>query len=76
MTKAFLITGILSFILSFFVHRFFIQFVVLAVFLVVLYILNTSKEEIDSLKKSISEHNDLLKRNLDELDNHEITNNN
>lgn len=64
----FLIIGVCAFVLSFFVPKFFIQFIVLAVFSMVLYILGESRHEIASFKKTLEEHNQLLKKAMDEED--------
>ena len=64
MINAYLICGIISFVLSVLVGKYFIQFIVAAVFLMVLYIMERSKIETEELKKTISEHNELLKESL------------
>lgn len=66
----FLGVGVMAFIASFFIAKFFIQFIVLAVFCMVMYILGESRYEIANLKKTIYEHNDLLKEALDEEKEH------
>jgi len=67
MIYLYLIGGIVSFLVSFFVHKYFIQFMVLGLFLVVLYLLSKNSQEIADLKRSIEEHNELIKQDIDEL---------
>jgi len=67
MIYLYLIGGIVSFLVSFFVHKYFIQFMVLGLFLVVLYLLSKNSQEIADLKRSIEEHNELMKQDINEL---------
>jgi len=67
MIYLYLIGGIASFLISFFVHKYFIQFMVLGLFLVVLYLLSKNSKEINDLKKTIQEHNELIKKDIEHL---------
>ena len=67
MKYAYLIGGLVAFGLSFVVHRFFIQFIVLGVFLLVLYTVNKNSCDVADLKKTIEEHNALMKKDIEEL---------
>jgi len=67
MIYLYLIGGIASFLISFFVHKYFIQFMVLGLFLIVLYLLSKNSQEIAGLKKTIQEHNELMKQDIEEL---------
>jgi hypothetical protein len=59
--------GVLSFLLSFFIPHYFIQFIVAAIFFSVLFIIYKNSEEIESLKKTIEEHNSLIKEDIEIL---------
>jgi len=63
----YLIGGLASFGLSFIIHRFFIQFIVLGVILVILYVIEKNSCDVAALKKSIEIHNELLKKDIEEL---------
>ena len=63
----FLAIGTLSFLLSFFIPHYFIQLIVAAVFFSVLFIIYKNSEEIESLKKTIEEHNSLVKEDIEIL---------
>lgn len=67
MIHLYLVAGIASFAISFFAHKYFIQFIVLGLFFVVLYLLSKNSQEIAGLKKTIEEHNELIKQDIDEL---------
>ena len=67
MKYKYLIGGLVAFGLSFVVHRYFIQFIVLGVFLIILYVIEKNSCDVASLKKSIEEHNELIKKDIDEL---------
>jgi len=67
MEYIFLICGIIFFLISFFAHRYFVQFVVLGVILFILYLMNKNTKEIESLKKTIKEHDQLMKEDIEEL---------
>ena len=67
MQYIYLFGGIISFLISFFAHRYFIQFVVLGVVLFVLYVINKNTREISALKKTINDHNELMKQDIDEI---------
>lgn len=67
MKYAYLIGGLAAFGLSFIIHRYFIQFIVLGVFLLVLYTVNKNSCDVAELKKTIEEHNELIKKDIEEL---------
>jgi len=67
MKYAYLVGGLVVFGLSFIVHRFFIQFIVLAVFLIILYVIEKNSCDVAALKKSIEEHNELIKKDIEEM---------
>ena len=67
MKYSYLIGGLVAFGLSFIVHRFFIQFIVVGIFLVVLYVIEKNSCDVAALKKSIEEHNELIKKDIGEL---------
>ena len=67
MKHAYLISGLLALGLSFIVHRFFIQFIVFGVLLIVLYVIEKNSCDVKSLKKSIEEHNELIRKDIEEL---------
>ena len=67
MKYAYFIGGLVGFGLSFIVHRFFIQFIVFGILLIVLYVIEKNSCDIASLKKSIEEHNELIKKDIEEL---------
>ena len=63
----YLIGGLASFSLSFIVHRYFMQFIVLGVFSMILYIMNKNSQDVGELKRIIEEHNELIKKDIEEL---------
>lgn len=67
MLYLYLIGGIVSFLFSFFAHKYFIQFMILGLFLVVLYLVNKNSKEINDLKRTIQEHNELIKKDIEHL---------
>ena len=67
MKYAYLIGGLIALGLSFMVHRFFIQFIVFGVLLIVLYVIEKNSSDVAELKKSIEEHNELMKKDIEEL---------
>jgi len=67
MKYAYLMGGLVAFGLSFIVHRYFIQFIVLGVFLIVLYVIEKNSCDVAALKKSIEEHNELIRKDIEEL---------
>lgn len=67
MKYAYLIGGLTAFGLSFVIHRYFIQFIVLGVFLLVLYTVNKNSCDVAKLKKTIEEHNELIKKDIEEM---------
>jgi hypothetical protein len=69
MKYAYLIGGLVAFGLSFVIHQYFIQFIVLGVVLLILYTVNKNSCDVASLKKSIEEHNELIKRDIAALKN-------
>ena len=69
MKYAYLIGGLVAFGLSFIVHRYFIQFIVLAVFLIILYVIEKNSCDVAELKKTIEDHNELMKKEIEKLKN-------
>ena len=67
MKYTYLIGGLVAFGLSFIAHRFFIQFIVLGVFLIVLYVIEKNSCDVAQLRKSIEEHNELIKKDIEVL---------
>ena len=67
MKYAYLIAGLIAFGLSFVVHRYFIQFIVLGVFLIILYVIEKNSCDVAELKKTIEEHNELIKKDIEEI---------
>ena len=67
MKHIYLIGGLVAFGLSFIIHRFFIQFIVLGIFLIVLYVIEKNSCDVAALKKSIEEHNELMKKDIEEM---------
>jgi len=67
MKYPYLIGGLLAFGLSFIVHRFFIQFIVFGILLIVLYVVEKNSCDVASLRKMIEEHNELMKKDIEEL---------
>lgn len=67
MKLIYLLGGLLSFVLSFIVHRFFLQFLVFGVILIVLYVIEKNSCDVSELKKTIEKHNELIKKDIEEL---------
>jgi hypothetical protein len=67
MKYVYLIGGLGAFGLSFIIHHFYIQFIVLGVFLLVLFTVEKNSCDVAELKKTIEEHNELMKRDIEEL---------
>ena len=67
MKLIYLFGGLISFVLSFFVHRFFLQFLVFGIILVVLYVIEKNSCDVSELKKTIEKHNELIKKDIEEL---------
>ena len=67
MKYLYLIAGIVLFALSFIIHHYYLQFMVLGLFLIILQWVNKNKQDVSDLKQLILDHNDLLKRDIDEL---------
>ena len=67
MKYIYLISGLVAFSLSFLIHQYFIQFIVLGVFLIILYVIEKNSCDVAALKRSIEEHNELIKRDIEEL---------
>jgi len=63
----YLIGGLVAFGLSFVIHHFYIQFIVLGVFLLVLFTVEKNSCDVAELKKVIEEHNELIKKDIEEL---------
>jgi hypothetical protein len=67
MKNIYLISGLVALGLSFIVHKFFIQFIVFGVLFIILYVIEKNSCDVASLKKSIEEHNELIKKDIEEL---------
>ena len=67
MKHVYLTGGLVAFGLSYIIHRFFIQFIVFGIFLIVLYIIEKNSCDVAALKKSIEEHNELIKKDIEEI---------
>ena len=67
MKYLYLIGGIGSFALSFVIHHYYIQFIVLGIFLLVLFTVEKNSNDVAELKKTIEEHNELIKKDIEEL---------
>ena len=65
--KVYLIGGLIAFGLSFVIHQYFIQFIVLAIFLMGIFIMNKNSQDVSGLKKLIENHNELMKKDIEEL---------
>ena len=63
----YLIGGLGSFGLSFIIHHYYIQFIVLGIFLLVLFTVEKNSCDVAELKKTIKEHNELIKKDIEEL---------
>ena len=63
----YLIGGLGSFGLSFIIHHYYIQFIVLGIFLLVLFTIEKNSCDVAELKKVIEEHNELMKKDIEEL---------
>ena len=67
MKYLYLIGGLGSFGLSFVMHHYYIQFIVLGIFLLVLFTVEKNSNDVSELKKVIEEHNELIKKDIEEL---------
>ncbi len=67
MKYLYLIGGLGSFGLSFIIHHYYIQFIVLGIFLLVLFTVEKNSSDVAELKKTIEEHNELIKKDIAEL---------
>ena len=67
MRYIYLIAGLVLFSMSFIVHRYFIQFIVFGILAIVMFIIEKNSCDVAALKKSIEEHNALLKKDIDAL---------
>ena len=67
MKNIYLIGGVISFVLSFVVHCFFVQFTALGILLFVFHMTHKNSCEVAELKKIIAEHNELIKKDIEEL---------
>ena len=63
----YLIGGIVTFSLSFLIHHYYIQFIVLGIFFLVLFTVEKNSSDVAELKKVIEEHNELIKKDIEEL---------
>lgn len=67
MRIALLIIGLICLGLSFVIHVYFLQFLVIGILLLGFYLANSQKKEVDALKKLIKEHNELMRKDIEEL---------
>ena len=67
MKYAYLIGALISFGLSFVISQYFIQFIVLAGFLSILYMVQKNSCDVEALKKTIEEHNELIKQDIEAI---------
>ena len=67
MKYMYLIGGVIAFGLSFIIHHFYMQFIVLGIFLLVLFTIEKNSSDVAELKKVIEEHNELIKKDIEEL---------
>jgi accessory gene regulator protein AgrB len=67
MKYLYLIGGLVAFGLSFIIHHFYMQFIVLGIFLLVLFTIEKNSSDVAELKKVIEEHNELIKKDIEEL---------
>ncbi|MDD5568084.1 MAG: hypothetical protein PHY88_02640 [Candidatus Omnitrophica bacterium] len=67
MKLIYLFGGLVSFGFSFVVHRFFLQFLVFGIILIVLYVIEKNSYDVTELKKTIEKHNELIKKDIEEL---------
>jgi hypothetical protein len=67
MKYLYLIGGLGSFGLSFVVHHYYIQFIAFGIFLLVLFTVEKNSSDVAELKKVIEEHNELIKKDIEEL---------
>ena len=63
----YLIGGLVTFGLSFLIHHYYIQFIVLGIFFLVLFTVEKNSCDVAELKKVIEEHNELIKKDIEEL---------
>jgi len=69
MKYIYLIGGLIAFGLSFIIHHFYMQFIVLGIFLLVLFTIEKNSCDVSELKKVIEAHNELMKKDIEELKN-------
>jgi hypothetical protein len=67
MKNLYLIGGVITFGLSFLIHHYYIQFIVLGIFFMVLYTVEKNSSDVSELKKTIEEHNELIKKDIEAL---------
>ena len=67
MKYLYLFGGLIAFGLSFIIHHFYIQFIVLGIFLLVLFTVEKNSCDVAALKKTIEEHNELMKKDIETL---------
>jgi hypothetical protein len=67
MKNIYLIGGVVTFGLSFLIHHYYIQFIVLGIFFLVLFTVEKNSCDVAELKKTIEEHNELIKKDIEEL---------
>ena len=67
MKKLYIIGSLVSFALSFIIHRYFQQFIVFGIIFIVLYVIEKNSCDVSELKKIIEKHNELIKKDIEEL---------
>lgn len=67
MKRIYLFGGLFLFGLSFIIHHYFLQFLVFGVILMVLYVIEKNSCDVSELKKTIEEHNELIKKDIEAL---------
>lgn len=67
MKPIYLAGSLISFVLSFIIHRYFQQFLVFGIILMAFYIIEKNSADISELKKTIEKHNELIKKDIEEL---------
>ena len=63
-----LILGMISLLLSFILKEYFLQFLVVGALLLGFYLAERNKLEMGELKKLVKEHNELMKKDIEELE--------
>lgn len=67
MRRVLLIVGLLCIGLSFVIHGYFLQFLVIGILLLGFCLASSQKKEVEGLRKLIEEHNELMRKDIEEL---------